>query len=127
MGRGDRGWMPLRRLVDRGVNFTLATDNIPPSLFFAMWLCLARRNLSGDAVPDPDGPLERIEVLKAATLWSAQALGCDGERGSLAPGKLADLAVLDRDILQCPLDDIRDATAVATMRGGEWVYRRETQ
>lgn len=118
----DLSSMSLRRLVDSGVHFSLATDNIPPSVFFAIWLCLARVDYRGRAVPDPNGPLEREEVLKAATLWSAEALGCSERRGSLAEGKDADLVVLDRDVLSCPVDEIKDITALATMRGGEWIH-----
>ena len=115
-------WMPMRRLADRGIPFSIATDNIPPSLFFAAWLCLARTDRYGHVVPDPDGPMRREDIFKAATIWSAEILGCDGQRGSLHAGKEADLAVLDTDVLTCPVDDIRDATALATMLGGEWVH-----
>lgn len=45
-----------------------------------------------------------------------------GDRlGSIEPGKLADFVVLDRDILTCPVDDIRDAMVLTTVMGGEIV------
>lgn len=126
IARGDpalrHNWMPLRRLIDRGVRFSLASDNIPPSIFFAIWVCLARRDYLGEVLEDPDSPITRLEALKAATLWSAEMLGCADRRGSLAPGKDADLAVLSEHYFTCPVDSIRDITAHATMLGGEWVH-----
>jgi predicted amidohydrolase YtcJ len=49
-------------------------------------------------------------------------LGREDTLGSLTPGKYADLAILDRDFFNCPLDDIPKIEAVATMVGGRWRY-----
>jgi hypothetical protein len=43
--------------------------------------------------------------------------------GSLTPGKLADLVVVDRDIFTCDPMDIKDAQVLGTMIGGEWKWR----
>jgi len=43
--------------------------------------------------------------------------------GSVEPGKLADLIVLDRDILSCPVEEIKDIRVVTTIVGGRVVYR----
>jgi predicted amidohydrolase YtcJ len=115
--------MPLRRMLDAGVPISIASDNIPPSLFFAIWCCLARRDYRGNVLPDPDGPISRSEALRIATLEAARCLGRDDTLGSLTPGKYADLAILDRDFFDCPLDDIPKITAQATMVGGRWRYR----
>jgi predicted amidohydrolase YtcJ len=42
--------------------------------------------------------------------------------GSIEPGKLADLAVLDKDILTCPVDDIKKTKVLTTMINGKVVY-----
>lgn len=115
-------YMPLRRLLDAGVPISIASDNIPASLFFAIWCCLARRDYRGQVLPDPDGPISREEALGIATLGAARCLGRDDSLGSLAPGKYADLAILDRDYFDCPLDDIPNITARATMVGGRWRF-----
>jgi predicted amidohydrolase YtcJ len=47
----------------------------------------------------------------------------EGEVGSLAPGKLADLVVLDRDIFNVDPMAIRGTVVLGTMVGGEWRYR----
>jgi len=44
-------------------------------------------------------------------------------QGSLAPGKLADLVVVDRDIFTCEPMAIRDTQVLGTLIGGEWKYR----
>src|SRR5258708_852387 len=114
--------MPLRRLLDAGVLVSIASDNIPPSLFFAIWCCLARQDYRGQVLPDPEGPVSRAEALRIATLDAARCLGRDDSLGSLTPGKYADLAVLDRDFFDCPLGDIPKIEALATMVCGRWRY-----
>lgn len=115
-------WVPLRRLIDAGQLVSLATDNIPSSLFFAIWCCLARRDWRGGVIPDPDGEISRSEALRLATLGAAECLGRADTLGSLAPGKSADLVVLDRDYFTCPLDEIPRIRSVATMVDGAWRY-----
>jgi predicted amidohydrolase YtcJ len=114
--------MPMRRMLDIGVPISIASDNIPPSLFFAIWCCLARQDYRGQVLPDPDGPISRAEALRIATLEAARCLGREDTLGSLTPGKYADLAILDRDFFNCPIDDIPKIEAVATMVGGRWRY-----
>jgi len=117
-----RDWMPLQRLLVAGLPVSIATDNIPVSLFFAIWCCLARRDYRGEELPDPNGPLTREQALRLATVEAARCLGRADVLGSLQPGKFADLVVLDRDYFACPLDEIPDIRAVATMVEGAWRY-----
>jgi imidazolonepropionase-like amidohydrolase len=66
--------------------------------------------------------LSPAEVLVAATYGAAAALGIESQRGSIEPGKLADLVVLMRD----PLADIRNARAIAAViKGGRVAWRRD--
>ena len=115
-------WAPLRRLIDANQPVSLATDNIPPSLFFAIWCCLARRDWQGGITPDPDGEISRDDALRLSTLGAAECLGRADCLGSLERGKIADLAVLDRDYFSCPLDEIPSIRSAATMVGGAWRY-----
>ena len=50
-------------------------------------------------------------------------MGVDAERGSIEPGKLADLAVVSQDILAVPVDKIRETKALLTLVGGRIVHR----
>ncbi len=70
-------------------------------------------------------PEERItveEAIRAVTITPAYSTFEENLKGSIEPGKLADLVVLDRDILTVPSMEIRDIAVVKTMMGGEFVY-----
>jgi predicted amidohydrolase YtcJ len=62
------------------------------------------------------------EALRSYTVAGAAVSGREGRIGSLAPGKLADLAVLDRDPLGVDPDELAEVRPVATMVGGAWVF-----
>ena len=62
------------------------------------------------------------EALRSYTLGGAFVTGREDRQGSISPGKLADLVVLDRDPLAIPPDDSIRCRPTATMLGGEWVF-----
>jgi hypothetical protein len=81
-----------------------------------------------DGTPGPDGwfPQQRLsveEAVRAYTLGSAYAAHQEEQLGTLQPGKLADLIVLDRDIFRCDPMEIHAASVLGTMVGGEWKQR----
>ena len=63
------------------------------------------------------------EALTLYTINNARIMGVEKERGSVEPGKLADLAVLSQDIFTVPPDAIRNTKALLTMVGGKIVHR----
>ena len=74
------------------------------------------------------GPSQAItpeEALKLYTINNAYILGVEEERGSIEPGKLADMAVLSQDILNIDPDEIRNTKALMTMVDGKIVYQRD--
>ncbi len=82
-----------------------------------------------DGGPGPDGwiPAQRISVAQAVhayTLGAAHASGQAHLKGSLTPGKLADLVVLSRDIFQVPPEEIAAARVEMTLLDGKIVYAR---
>ncbi len=92
------------------------------SPFVQMYEAVTRKSSSGRVV----GPEEAISVLDAIRVytWNGAYLGKDEAiLGSVEPGKLADLIVLDRDILSCPAEEIKDIRVVTTMVGGRVVYK----
>ena len=114
---------PARSAVDRGVRFTIHNDTpvVPMDPLLSVWAAVNRRSSSGA----PIGPEQRISVpqaLRAVTLDAAYQHFEDHEKGSLEPGKLADLVILSRS----PLDDpehIDEIDVVETIIGGETVWR----
>ena len=68
--------------------------------------------------------MTREEALRHMTVWGAYAAFMEDVTGTLTPGKLADIVVLDRDIMTVPADDILDTDVVMTIVNGEVVYER---
>jgi predicted amidohydrolase YtcJ len=70
----------------------------------------------------PDEAVTVEQALHASTAAPAWLAGDERRRGTLVPGRLADLVVLDRDPVGCPPDEVREMAVVATMVGGRWVH-----
>jgi predicted amidohydrolase YtcJ len=70
----------------------------------------------------PEQKITVKEAVEAYTLGSAYAEFQEKEKGSIAPGKLADLVILDRDIFSINPTTIRDVRVVTTIVGGRVVY-----
>lgn len=114
--------VPLRSLREAGVHVALATDNVPTSLFWPIWEAVARRARASGRVIAPAEKLSRAEALRAATLEGAYLTFEEDRKGSLEPGKLADLAVLSDDPLTCDEALIPHITAELTIVGGRVVH-----
>jgi predicted amidohydrolase YtcJ len=122
--RERQGWnTPLRDLIDAGVSVGLVTDNVPVSLFWPIWESVARLSRVTDTPIAPEQALTRQEALRCATMGGAYLTFDEDKKGSLEPGKLADLAVLGADPLTCPEPAIRDISADMTMVGGRIVHK----
>ncbi|MGE0442876.1 MAG: amidohydrolase [Gemmatimonadales bacterium] len=90
------------------------------------YAAVARRDIRGNAGPDslwhPEQKVSREEALKMFTTYAAFAAFEEGKRGSITPGKWADLTILDQDILTIPEADILKTRTVMTVIGGEVVH-----
>jgi predicted amidohydrolase YtcJ len=119
-------WMyPARSLLDTGAVIAGASD-WPVSTanpFAATFQAETRSGPQG--VLDAAQRMPREAMLYAYTRHSAQVLNQLKDIGSLAPGKRADLALIDRDVLTIPAEDLNNATVVFTMFGGKIVYGHE--
>jgi predicted amidohydrolase YtcJ len=71
-------------------------------------------------------PISREDALIAHTRKNAYFIFRENDLGSIQPGKLADLVVLDRDYLTVPADQIKDVKPVMTLVGGKVVYETRT-
>ena len=113
---------PLRDLLDAGVKVGLATDNVPVSMFWPIWQAVARTSNVTQHRVAPEQAISRTEALRSATVDCAYITFDEGKKGSLEPGKLADLAVLSADPLSVEEAGLRDIAAAMTMVGGKAVY-----
>ena len=115
-----------RSLLDTGATLAFGSDapveNISPLL--GIHAAATRRRADGSPGPDGWHPEQRIsvvEAIRAYTLGAAYAAGMESSLGSLSPGKLADLVVLDRDILKVAPMEIADIQVINTMVGGQFI------
>ena len=114
---------PLRDLIDAGVKVGLITDNVPISLFWPIWESVARVSRVTNERIAPEQAITRMEALRCATENAAYLTFDEDKKGSLEPGKFADLAVLSADPLLVAEPAIRDITADMTMVGGKIVHQ----
>jgi predicted amidohydrolase YtcJ len=114
--------VPLRSLLDAGVKVSLATDNVPISLFLPIWQTIARTDYRTKERVAPEQALSRADALRCATANGAYLTFDESKKGSLEPGKLADLAVLSADPLTVDEGKIAELTSLMTMVGGRVVH-----
>jgi predicted amidohydrolase YtcJ len=121
-GAADR-LLPHRSLARHRIAFGIATDNKPADPWTAFAAVVARRDMRTGLVVGARERLTRAQALAALTAGGAFVTFAERERGRLAPGRAADLAVLEHDPLSAPLEDLVGQTARLTMVGGEIVHR----
>jgi predicted amidohydrolase YtcJ len=113
---------PHRSLARLGVPFGIATDNKPANPWLAFAAVVERRDMTTGQVLGAGQRLSRVQALRALTVGGAWVTFAERERGMLTPGRAADLAVLDRDPLTTPVDELAEMTARYTMVGGQIVH-----
>jgi predicted amidohydrolase YtcJ len=128
-------FQPLRALFDAGVPVGGGSDHMqkigslrsinPYNPWLGMWIAVARKCRSMDAPLHAEGGLSRTEAIQLYTINNARVLLLDKETGSLEPGKLADMILVDRDVLDCPLEKLADTRVLKTWLGGRTVFTAE--
>ncbi len=126
-----KDFLPLRTLLDNGLKVAGGSDHMirfdpresinPYHPFYGMWMAITRKTVTG-AVLNPEQRITRGEALRMWTLDGAYNGFEETIKGSIEPGKLADMVVIDKDFLQCPVDEIRDIEAMLTVVDGKVVY-----
>jgi predicted amidohydrolase YtcJ len=123
--RAKEGAYVWRKLWDSGAVVTNGTDvpveDISPIQSF--YATVTRRTPDG-SVFYPEERLTREEALKSYTLNNAYAAFEENIKGSLTPGKWADIVVLSRDIMTIPDDQIPGTEVLYTIVGGKVAYQR---
>jgi hypothetical protein len=118
----------FRSLLDAGATLAFGSDWFvaPPTPLEGIYAAVTRRTLD-DRNPNGWVPEQKItaeEALRAYTSNAAYASFDESRKGILSAGRLADLVVLDRNILEIPPEQIRDAKALLTVVGGRRVVDR---
>jgi predicted amidohydrolase YtcJ len=96
----------------------------PYNPFLAMWTTITRHAKWYDGQLHPEEALTRQQAIEFYTRHNAYLLFWEKEIGSLEPGKRADFVVVDRDLLTCPIDELKDTRVLQTWLEGREVYRR---
>lgn len=116
---------PMKSLIDAGARLSFGADSpaTPLDPFVHIATSMTRRRI-GDtkSLPPASECLSAAEAIEAYTINSAYQLGIEDIVGSLEVGKLADLIIVDRDILAASPDAIAETRVLATMMNGKFVY-----
>lgn len=127
-GKRSSGAYAWRTQLNAGARLAFGSDSPVESFnpFLGIHAAVTRRRTDGSPGPDGWYPEQRLTVAEAVygfTMAAAYASYDDLRKGSLAPGKLADLIVLDRDIFSIDPMEIAETKVVATMIDGQFVWR----
>ena len=114
---------PARSLLDNGAIISGASDWPVSSANVFQAICQAETRKGPGGILDPSQRMPREAMLYAYTRNSAVAMNKLKDIGSIAPGKQADLVLVDRDVLIVPSEELRATKVVWTMVGGKMVYQ----
>ncbi len=121
--RSAEGAYRWRDLIDRGVIVSNGTDapveDVDP---IANFHASVTRRTDDDELFHPEQRMTRMEALRSMTVNAAYAAFEEDRKGTLEPGKLADVTVLSRDILEAPDDELPDTQVVYTIVGGRVLF-----
>lgn len=106
---------PMKSLLAAGIPLALGSD-APTNPYLDIMFATNPGNRPSEAIT-------REQAVTAYTLTSAYAEFQEKEKGTIEPGKLADIAVLSQDIFTVPTPELPNTTSVLTMVGGQIVYK----
>ncbi|MCW3979510.1 MAG: amidohydrolase [Candidatus Bathyarchaeota archaeon] len=124
-GEEEMPWMwPHRTLVDEGIPAPGHSDCpvCTPNPWVGIYGLVTRRTSGGDVLYAGEG-ITPMEAIRAYTILGAYSAWEEDIKGSIEPGKLADLVVVDRDPLTIPHDDLKNVETVMTVVDGKMVYK----
>ena len=129
--RRMRWFAPLRSWFDNGLIIGGGSDHMvgldaleatnPWNPWLGMWIALTRQTERG-AVMNPRERLTREQAIRFYTINNAKLNFEEDRKGSLETGKYADLIMVDRDVLKCPVNEVRETKVLLTMVGGKVVW-----
>ena len=123
--RSREGAYPWRSLLDAGAVIANGTDapveDVNPIESF--YASVTRKRIDNGFTFVPEQSMTRYEALKSYTLDAAYAGFEEDIKGSLEPGKLADITILSRNLLTCTDEEVLEAEVQKTIVGGEIKYQ----
>lgn len=130
----SRWFVPFKSMMEAGVVVAGGSDHMikydpRKSInayhpFYAMWMAITRKMADGQVL-NPGERITREQALRMWTINGAYMTFEEKAKGTIEAGKLADFAVLDRDFLTLPEDEIKMIEPVLTVVDGKVVYRRD--
>ena len=107
---------PFRRLLDEGVKVAFGSDCMPFNPIYGLWSAVNH--------PIKGSEISLEEAVRCYTFEGAYASFEENLKGSIEPGKLADITILSEDLTSIPPEKIRDVKVEMTMVGGRLLYKR---
>ncbi len=124
-------FLPLKSCFEHGVVIGGGSEHLakldpldgtnPWNPWLGMWVALTRQTVQG-AVINPAEKLSREQAIRLYTINNAHLNFEEQKKGSLEPGKYADLIIVDQDLMNCWPDDVLNTKVLLTMVGGKVVW-----
>ena len=122
-----KSWLEYT-VIGGGSDHMLRYDSLdstnPWNPWLGIWIALTRSTERGKPLV-PGEALSREQAIRLYTFGNAYLHNEEKIKGSLEVGKLGDLILVDRDVLRCPVDDVRKTRVLLTVVGGKVVYERK--
>ena len=119
---------PAGSALAQNIPFTFHQDApvIRPDMLETVW-CAANRLTRSGRLLGEDERIPVLEALRAVTVNAAWQYFEEERKGSLRPGKRADLVLLSADPLAVPAEEIREIQVLETIKAGETIYQSENE
>ena len=120
-----KSWFDNDLVIGGGSDHMVILDSVaatnPWNPWLGMWVALTRQT-EGGGVRNPRQRLTREQAIRFYTVNNARLNFEERAKGSIQPGKYADLIMIDRNVLKCPVDEVRGTRVLLTMVGGKVVW-----
>jgi predicted amidohydrolase YtcJ len=116
---------PIRQMLDAGIPVGAGTDATRVASYnpwISLYWMVTGKTVGGMQLASPENRLSREEALRLYTVGTAWFSGEEDAKGRIAPGQLADFAILSADYMTVPEEQIRRIESVLTVTGGDVVY-----
>jgi predicted amidohydrolase YtcJ len=130
-----RWFQPLKSLFEAGAIVGGGSDHMqkigsrravnPYDPWLGMWITMTRQARWFEGSLHPEEELSREQAIRFYTINNAYITFREKETGSLEVGKLADMIIVDRDVMKCPIDDFKETKVLTTYLGGKKVFERK--